>query len=66
MGFEDEMDEWRDEMIEYEKIKPYLKLHNKNLVDCRNVSIWKVIWEYICWILAGRPKGHKIEIQKRK
>ena len=37
-----------------------IKFNNKSLVSCRGVSIGKVIWEYICWVLAGRPKenGH--------
>ena len=55
MGFDDEMDEYHDDLQNRKLTKPYIKLHSKNLVDCRNVSMWKVIWEYICWILAGKP-----------
>ena len=29
-----------------------------NNVSCRNVPFRKIIWEYICWTLAGRPDGH--------
>ena len=29
-----------------------------NNVSCRNVPFRKIIWEYICWILAGKPDGH--------
>ena len=55
MGFDDEMDEYHDDLKNSKLTKPYIKLHSKNLVDCRNVSMWKVIWEYICWVLAGKP-----------
>ena len=37
-----------------------IKFNNKSLVSCRGVSMGKIVWEYVCWVLAGRPKenGH--------
>ena len=65
MGFEEEVYEYQEELEDRRKNKPYIKFDN-NLVSCINVSIWKVMWEYICWVLGGKPEGYKIEIQKRK
>ena len=28
----------------------------KNTVSAVNVSIWKILWNYICWVLAGKPE----------
>ncbi len=36
-----------------------LKLNRKNLVSCQDVSIYRVLWEYICWLLAGKPDGYE-------
>jgi hypothetical protein len=38
-----------------------IQFSNKNLVSCKNESIWKVLWEYICWTLAGKPNNHLIK-----
>ena len=34
----------------------------KNKVSCKGVSMWSVLWEYICWVLAGKPDNHTREI----
>ena len=51
MPFDIEIDEFHDEKDN----QPYLAFHGKNFVSCSNVSIWKVLWEYFCWFLAGKP-----------
>ena len=30
----------------------------KNYVTCRQTPMWKVMFEYICWFLAGKPKEY--------
>jgi hypothetical protein len=32
-----------------------------NLISCTNTTIGRIVWEYICWILAGKPKEYKYE-----
>jgi len=36
-----------------------IKFNKKNKITAIDVSIWRIIWEYICWTLAGKPEGHK-------
>tara|TARA_B100000287_G_C20397791_1_gene688344 strand:- start:222 stop:350 length:129 start_codon:yes stop_codon:yes gene_type:complete len=38
-------------MIEFKK---------KNKITAIDVSIWTIMWEYICWVLGGKPQNHKI------
>ena len=66
MSFEDEVYEYQDEIENKIKNQEYIEFDDVNLVSCSNVSIRKILWEYICWTLAGKPKGYKIEVQKRK
>ena len=49
-------------------MKKEIKFTRKNLISCINVPIQKVIWEYICWVLAGKPDGHAVntKIIKKK
>ena len=35
----------------------------KNRVSCSNVSMWRVLIEYIWWVLGGKPDKHKMEIK---
>ncbi len=35
-----------------------VKFNKKNLVTCQNVSFWKIIFEYICWVLGGKPDSY--------
>ena len=30
-------------------------------ISCHDVSMSKILLEYICWVLAGKPDGHVIE-----
>ena len=29
----------------------------KTKVTAVEESIWKILWNYICWVLAGKPEG---------
>ena len=55
-----------EEFHETQKEQSYLAFHKKNFVSCSNVSIWKVLWEYLCWSLAGKPKHLEWETNERK
>ncbi len=37
--------------------------NRKNRVSCNNVSIWRIIIEYVWWVLAGKPDGHNMEVK---
>ena len=62
MGYDIEMYEYHDEREHKEKNKPYL-LFEKNSVTCVGVPFRKLVWNYICWFLAGKPKMNKQEIK---
>ena len=38
-------------------MRNFIQFERSNMVSCYNVSIWKVLYEYICWCLAGKPKN---------
>ena len=37
-----------------------IKFNRKNKVSAVNVSVWKILWNYICWLLAGKPDGWNV------
>ena len=37
-------------------MKSFISFSRKNKVSCNNVSIWRVFYEYVCWVLTGKPK----------
>ncbi len=37
-----------------------IKFKRKNLIIAVDVSIWKVLWNYIGWILAGKAYGWEV------
>jgi len=45
-------------------MKEKIKFNKKNIISCQNVSIRRIVWEYICWTLAGKPDGHKWKGEK--
>jgi hypothetical protein len=55
MGYEDEMYEYHDDLHQRRLNKTFLSFRRKNIVSCHNISFRMIIWEYICWILAGKP-----------
>ena len=62
MGFEDEMYEYQDELEHKQKNKSYF-LFKENMVTCVGVPFRKLVWNYICWFLAGKPQMEKQEIK---
>ena len=59
MGFEDEIDDWVEDRESKDNDAIYLKFHDKNQVDCKNVSMLRIMFEYTCWVLGGKPKDFK-------
>ena len=55
MGYEHDMEEYRDELIRAETHRPYLKFHD-NKINCKNVGMLTIMWEYFCWVMAGKPQ----------
>ena len=35
----------------------------KNMISCIGVPFGKLVWNYICWFLAGKPKMKEQEIK---
>tara|TARA_Y100001938_G_scaffold100499_1_gene137370 strand:- start:227 stop:418 length:192 start_codon:yes stop_codon:yes gene_type:complete len=63
MGFEMEMDEFFDYKEYREKNKSYFLFEKKNMITCVGVPFRKLVWNYICWFLAGKPKMKEREIK---
>ena len=62
MGFEDEMYEYQEELEHLQKNKSYF-LFKDNTITCVGVPFRKLVWNYICWFLAGKPQMEKQEIK---
>ena len=62
MGFEEEMYEYQDELEHRQKNKSYF-LFKDNTITCVGVPFRKLVWNYICWFLAGKPKMKEQEIK---
>jgi hypothetical protein len=41
-----------------------IKFNKNNRVSCDNTPIGKILFEYICWVLSGKPQNHKINQKK--
>ena len=63
MGFEMEIDDFLDSQEHEEKNRSYFLFKEKNMVTCVGVPFRKLVWNYICWLLAGKPKMKKQEIK---
>ena len=63
MGFEDEMYEYQDDLEHKQKNKSYFLFEKKNLITCVAVPFRTLVWNYICWFLAGKPKMKEQEIK---
>ena len=33
----------------------------KDGISCKDVKFKTIIWEYICWTLAGKPSNHSVD-----
>ena len=58
MSFEDEIDDWVEEKHIKRDTDVYLKL-NDNKITCKNLTIRRVLWEYILWTLGGKPQDYE-------
>jgi len=34
--------------------------NRKNHITAVNVPLWKILMNYICWVLAGKPEGWQV------
>ena len=41
-----------------------IEFSKKNKVTAINVSIWRIMWEYIFWALGGKPDKHWIGVSR--
>ena len=62
MGFDMEMDDFHDSKEYKQKNKSYF-LFKENMITCVGVPFRTLVWNYICWFLAGKPKMKKQEIK---
>ena len=62
MGYEDDMHDYYEEQrlkIPFEKGS--MKFKRTNIISCNGVKFTSVIWNYICWVLAGKPDNWRID-----
>ena len=52
--------------MSYTKNTNMIQFKRKNRVTAVDVSIRSILWNYICWVLAGKPDNHTFEINKIK
>ena len=38
-----------------------IQFKRKNKITAVDVSIWKFLWNYICWVLAGKPDNWTVD-----
>jgi hypothetical protein len=41
--------------------KSIIVFTRKNRISANNVTIYRILYEYILWILGGKPNEHKYE-----
>ena len=51
-----EMYEYHDDLHQRKLNEPFLFFSEKNIVNCRGVSFRTLIWNYLCWVLSGKPE----------
>ena len=39
--------------------------NQRSKISCVGVSMTSLLFEYLCWILAGRPDNHKVKGKKK-
>ena len=68
MGFEDEMQEWYEEGTDSDNKLDIgsIEFKRKNIITAVNVSFWKVVREYIFWVLGGKPENHWVGVNGDK
>ena len=43
-----------------------IQFKRKDIITATDVSFRKIAWEYICWILAGKPDNYIIDKKNKK
>ena len=43
--------------------KKTYKFKRKNIISCVGVPFRTLVWNYLCWFLAGKPKMKEQEIK---
>ena len=43
--------------------KPKLEFKRNNTISSYGVPLKSIVWNYICWFLAGKPKMKEQEIK---
>tara|TARA_Y100001963_G_C6525910_1_gene328808 strand:+ start:402 stop:596 length:195 start_codon:yes stop_codon:yes gene_type:complete len=61
VGYEDEMNDWYEEQnINIPLNVGSMKFNRKNLISSNGVSFRRIVWEYFCWTLAGKPENWRV------
>ena len=48
-----------DSVVQEDKM--YIVFRKKNRISANNVSIYRILYEYLLWVLGGKPDKHKYE-----
>ena len=46
--------------------KGEMRFKRKNNISCVGVPFRTVVWNYICWVLAGKEDGWKIQFKSEE
>ena len=46
--------------------KGEMRFKRKNNISCIGVPFKTIIWNYLCWVLAGKPNNWRINCSLRK
>ena len=61
MGYEDEMDSWYEEQkINIPLNTGSMKFQKGNLITANGAPFGRIIWNYFCWVLAGKPNNWRV------
>ena len=63
MGYEHDMEDYYDDQYTDDVAVRVgsIKFKRKNKISCNGVTFQSVVWNYICWILAGKPDDWRID-----
>jgi len=50
-------------MIYGKNMQSKINFKRKNLISCTNLPFKTLMWEYICWVLAGKPDNYRRKIK---
>ena len=45
---------------EYHMKKGKLIFYRRNRITAVEVSIWTILWNYMCWVFGGKPDGWEV------